>query len=217
MKKSLLVHLSLLSSIFFYFTLLIPSNAVSSCDGPCQTLDDCDGQLICINGKCSDDPDGGAHTCSGGSSPSPPMDGCRSSGTLTCNGNAYPTYTCSPPESSSTGAKLTLNNFSEGGDGGAPSECDESYHAKTELVVALSTGWYAGGSKCGQMIRITAATGSSVTAKVVDECDSEHGCDGEHAYQPPCENNVVDGSDAVWEALGLDKDKGVESVKWSMA
>uniref|UniRef100_A0A6N2MDN0 Kiwellin-like n=1 Tax=Salix viminalis TaxID=40686 RepID=A0A6N2MDN0_SALVM len=198
MKKSLLVHLSLLSSIFFYFTLLIPSNAVSSCDGPCQTLDDCDGQLICINGKCSDDPDGGAHTCSGGSSPSPPMDGCRSSGTLTC-------------------AKLTLNNFSEGGDGGAPSECDESYHAKTELVVALSTGWYAGGSKCGQMIRITAATGSSVTAKVVDECDSEHGCDGEHAYQPPCENNVVDGSDAVWEALGLDKDKGVESVKWSMA
>ncbi|KAJ6386777.1 hypothetical protein OIU78_016659 [Salix suchowensis] len=128
-----------------------------------------------------------------------------------------PTYTCSPPESSSTGAKLTLNNFSEGGDGGAPSECDESYHAKTELVVALSTGWYAGGSKCGQMIRITAASGSSVTAKVVDECDSKHGCDSEHAYQPPCENNVVDGSDAVWEALGLDKDKGVESVTWSMA
>ncbi|EEF32955.1 conserved hypothetical protein [Ricinus communis] len=35
---------------------------------------------------------------------------------------------------------LTLDDFSEGGDGGAPSECDEKYHAKTERVVALSTG-----------------------------------------------------------------------------
>ncbi|KAJ6748336.1 KIWELLIN-LIKE [Salix purpurea] len=173
MKKSLLVYLSLLSSIFLYFTL-IPSNAVSSCDGPCQTLDDCDGQLICINGKCGDDPDGGAHTCSGGSSPSPPMDSCQSSGTLTLK------------EATGEPHRSVM----------------ESYHAKTELVVALSTGWYAGGSKCGQMIRITAASGGTVTAKVVDECDSERGCDSEHAYQPPCENNVVDGSDAVWEAFG---------------
>ena len=46
-------------------------------------------------------------------------------------------------------------------------------------------------------------------AKVVDECDSMRGCDQEHAYQPPCKNNIVDGSDAVWSALGLDKDIGV--------
>lgn len=55
-----------------------------------------------------------------------------------------------------------------------------------------------------------------VMAKVVDECDSRNGCDEEHAGQPPCENNIVDGSDAVWNALGLNKDEGVTSVTWSM-
>ncbi|KAF2292156.1 hypothetical protein GH714_014668 [Hevea brasiliensis] len=64
------------------------------------------------------------------------------------------------------------------------------------------------GSRCGQMITITASNGMSTTAKVVDECDSMNGCDEEHADQPPCENNIVDGSDAVWEALGLDKGLG---------
>ncbi|KAG6753279.1 hypothetical protein POTOM_043331 [Populus tomentosa] len=213
MRKSLLVYLSLLSSIF-YFTF--PSNAISSCNGPCQTSDDCDGQLICINGKCNDDPNVGTNICSGGSSPSPPEGNCQPSGTLTCGDNSYPTYTCSPPESSSTDAQLTFNNFSKGGDGGDASECDNSYHDDTELVVALSTGWFAGRSKCGSMIKIS-GNGRSVTAKVVDECDSMHGCDSEHAYQRPCENNVVDGSKAVWEALGLDTDVGVVSVTWSMA
>ncbi|KAF2283332.1 hypothetical protein GH714_002330 [Hevea brasiliensis] len=91
-----------------------------------------------------------------------------------------PKYSCSPPVTSSTKASLTLNDFSKGGDGGGPSECDDKYHEKTERVVALSTG-----------------------------------C--EHAGQPPCHNNIVDGSDAVWEALGLNKDLGVVDVTWSMA
>ncbi|RVW97293.1 Ripening-related protein grip22 [Vitis vinifera] len=42
------------------------------------------------------------------------------------------------------------------------------------------------------MIRITAPSGRSVLAKVVDECDSADGC----------ANNIVDGSDGVWAALG---------------
>ena len=67
----------------------------------------------------------------------------------------------------------TLNDFSEGGDGGGPSMCDEKYHSISEQVVALLTGWYGHGSRCGEMIRITASNGKSVTAKVVDECDSE--------------------------------------------
>ncbi|KAJ4848383.1 hypothetical protein Tsubulata_046232, partial [Turnera subulata] len=92
-----------------------------------------------------------------------------------------------------------------------------SFHARSERVVALSTGWYNGGSRCGKMIKITAANGRSVRAKVVDECDSRNGCDEEHAWQPPCRNNIVDGSDAVWEALGLDKDLGVVDVTWSMS
>lgn len=67
------------------------------------------------------------------------------------------------------------------------------------------------------MIRITVQNGRSVLAKVVDECDSMHGCDKEHAGQPPCDNNIVDGSNAVWNALGLDINIGEVDVTWSMA
>ncbi|KAM7527960.1 hypothetical protein LguiB_031370 [Lonicera macranthoides] len=165
--------------------------------------------------KCNDDPDVGTHVCQG-SSPSPSGD-CLSSGNLTCESRTYPTYKCSPPVTSSTPAQLTNNDFSKGGDGGGASECDESYHDNTELIVALSTGWYSGGSRCGKMIQINANNGRTTTAKVVDECDSERGCDEEHANQPPCRNNIVDGSDAVWEALALDKSVGVVDITWSMA
>ncbi|KAK3205959.1 hypothetical protein Dsin_020005 [Dipteronia sinensis] len=212
----------LLVSLLLVFTFISSpflSNAISSCNGSCQSMDDCDGQLICTNGKCNDDPDVGTHVCStgGGGGGGGGGNDCQPSGTLTCGGTPYTTYTCSPSVTSSTQAKLTLNNFAQGGDGGDPSECDEQYHDNTELVVALSTGWYDGGSRCGKMIRITAASnGKSVEAKVVDECDSMRGCDKEHAGQPPCENNIVDGSDAVWDALELNKDLGVVDVTWSM-
>ncbi|KAI9075099.1 hypothetical protein K1719_042947 [Acacia pycnantha] len=126
-------------------------------------------------------------------------------------------YRCSPAVSSSTQAILNLNDFSEGGDGGDPSECDGSYHSNSERVVALSTGWYDKGSRCGKMIKITASNGRSTTAKVVDECDSVYGCDREHAGTPPCANNIVNGSQAVWDALGLDSNVGEAQVTWSMA
>ncbi|KAE8038818.1 hypothetical protein FH972_011290 [Carpinus fangiana] len=59
--------------------------------------------------------------------------------------------------------------------------------------------------------------GRSTTAKVVDECDSVNGCDKEHAFQPPCRNNIVDASAAVWDALGLDQALGDVPVTWSLA
>ncbi|XP_044483467.1 kiwellin-like [Mangifera indica] len=218
-----LVSLPLVFNIMI-FIISFPSlsNALSSCNGPCKTLNDCSGQLICINGKCDDDPDVGTNICSGGggggaSTPSPTPSTCESSGTLKCDGKSYPRYSCSPLVSSSTKAKLTNNDFSEGGDGGGPSECDDKYHSNSEAVVALSTGWYNGGSRCGKMIKITATNGKTVKAKVVDECDSMNGCDEEHAYQPPCKNNIVDASNAVWNALGLDIDDGVVDITWSMA
>ena len=34
---------------------------------------------------------------------------------------------------------------------------------------------------------------------IVDECDSNNGCGAENAFQPPCDNNIVDGSIAVWK------------------
>ena len=36
---------------------------------------------------------------------------------------------------------------------------------------------------------------------VVDECDSTKGCDGDHDFQPPKRNNIVDASKAVLKAL----------------
>ncbi|KAJ1255559.1 hypothetical protein BS78_K190200 [Paspalum vaginatum] len=107
-----------------------------------------------------------------------------------------------------TKAVLTLNSFEKGKDGGGPSECDNAYHSDQEKVVALSTGWFSNMARCGHRIRISATNGNSVYAKVVDECDSVHGCDNEHNFKPPCDNNIVDASLAVWDALGLDQNQG---------
>ncbi|KAH0712964.1 hypothetical protein KY289_008923 [Solanum tuberosum] len=177
-------NLAFLSLIFTIF--ISTSNAISQCNGPCKTWDDCDGQLICINGKCNDDPNVGTKICKSSppSVPSPtPTNTCRPSGTINCNG-VHPIYRCSPPVTSSTPAQLTFNDF--------------------------------GRSRCGKMILIRANNGKTVTAKVVDECDSTMGCDAEHAFQSPCKNNIVDGSIAVWRALGLNTDLGIVPVTWSM-
>ncbi len=53
-------------------------------------------------------------------------------------GESYPEYDCSPPVTGSTPAILTLNNFSGGGDGGGPSECDNRYHDNSEKVILIS-------------------------------------------------------------------------------
>jgi hypothetical protein len=143
----------------------------------------------------------------------------RASKSHTCEdcceaGSSYPTYACSPPTSANTKAIMTLNDFDDGGD---PSECDGQFHRNTERVVALPTGWYDKGRRCDKNIRIR-ANGRSVLAKVVDECDSLHGCDREHAFQPPCRHNIVDASQAVWDRLGITGDDvGEYAITWSDA
>ena len=69
-------------------------------------------------------------------------------------------------------------------------------------------------ARCGHRIKIS-ANFNSVYAKVVDECDSVHGCDDDHNFKPPCDNNIVDASPAVWDALGLDQSIGMVDVTWS--
>uniref|UniRef100_A0ACD5TP40 Uncharacterized protein n=1 Tax=Avena sativa TaxID=4498 RepID=A0ACD5TP40_AVESA len=105
-------------------------------------------------------------------------------------------------------------SFEKGKDGSSPSECDNAYHSDEEMVVALSTGWFKNMGRCGHRIKII-ANGKSVYAKVVDECDSVYGCDEDHNYEPPCANNIVDASPAVWNALGLDQNIGMEGIIWS--
>lgn len=86
-----------------------PSHAFSSCNGPCHAQDDCTGQLICINGRCLDDPDVGTHSCPNAQSLSDEV--CRPSGTMNCHGKSFPQYRCSPPVTSSTPATLTNNDL----------------------------------------------------------------------------------------------------------
>lgn len=60
------------------------------------------------------------------------------------------------------------------------------------------------------------ANGRSVVAMFVDECDFTMGCDEEHDYQPPCQNNIVEASKVVWKALGVPHDQwGELEITWS--
>nr|XP_017234178.1 PREDICTED: uncharacterized protein LOC108208188 [Daucus carota subsp. sativus] len=149
----------------------------------------------------------------------PPPGQCNTENESDCcvKGKLYTTYTCSPPVSGQTKATLTINSFEKGGDGGGPSECDGNYHSDDTPVVALSTGWFNNKKRCMKFINVH-ANGKSVKAMVVDECDSTMGCDSVHDYQPPCPNNIVDASKAVWKALGVpERDWGELDIKWSDA
>lgn len=141
---------------------------------------------------------------------------CNLQNNSTCcqQGEHYPQYKCSPTSKSS--AILTLNSFEEGGDGGGAGACFSKFYSDFERVVALSTGWFNGGSRCGKLITIF-GNNKSTTAMVVDECDSMNGCDEIHAGQPPCRNNVVDGSPAVWSALNISQNDpryGWITISW---
>ncbi|MCL7021790.1 hypothetical protein MKW94_014328 [Papaver nudicaule] len=144
----------------------------------------------------------------------PPSGECKKGFNSECckPGELYTTYKCSPSDRK---AVLTTNSLEKGGDGGGPSECDN--HSDDTPVVALSTGWYDNGNRCLHKIIIN-GNGRSVVAKVVDECDSTMGCDGDHDYQPPCPHNIVDASPAVWKALGVSRENwGSLDITWSDA
>ncbi|KAJ0967354.1 hypothetical protein J5N97_024271 [Dioscorea zingiberensis] len=133
------------------------------------------------------------------------------------SGEKYAQFKCSPPVNDKTRATMTINSFAKGGDGGGESSCDGRFHSDKELVVALSSGWFDDGSRCNKNIKIN-AKGKTVLAKVVDECDSVNGCDEEHDFQPPCPNNIVDASPAVWKALGITgEDVGQFDITWTDA
>lgn len=84
-------------------------------------------------------------------------------------------------------------------------------------MVALSTGWFDGRSRCNNNIKIS-ANGKYVLSRVVDECDSVNGCDAEHDYQPPCRNNIVDASCAVRDELGSPESQiGEYQITWADA
>ncbi|XP_074273022.1 putative ripening-related protein 1 [Silene latifolia] len=145
---------------------------------------------------------------------SPPAGQCSSN--CCVQNQVYFTFQCSPDVTSQTPGILSLRSFQNSG-GVGPSKCDSQYHSDTTPVVALSTGWYNGGTRCGKSILIS-ANGKSVKAQVVDECDSTKGCDAAEGYHPPCGYNIVAASKAVWKALGVPvSQSGQLSITWADA
>ncbi|XP_024517101.1 putative ripening-related protein 1 [Selaginella moellendorffii] len=201
------------------------------CGKTCKSTASCKKGLVCLQGECKDDPDKETTICKP-LEPAPGQGQCRASGFLhapksskgckdCCQvGKSYPQFKCSPPVTKFTKAILTVNDFQPGGDGGGASECDSKFHSNNDLVVALSTGWFAKGKRCGRFVIIHAPSGKSVRARVVDECDSLRGCDAEHGFYPPCQPNLVDASPSVWRALGVSKNSdkfGWMDITWSDA
>ncbi|KAJ4803396.1 Ripening-related protein 3 [Rhynchospora pubera] len=130
-------------------------------------------------------------------------------------GQLYPQYRCSPPVTANTNAVMYIGSFSQNSDGGSATACDGKFYADNETVVALSTGWFNGGSRCLKNIRIN-GNGNSVMAKVVDECDSVNGCTADLNYEPPCVPNAITASPAVWKELGVPETQRSELVvTWS--
>ncbi|XBI15009.1 hypothetical protein VPH35_057507 [Triticum aestivum] len=98
-------------------------------------------------------------------------------------------------------AVMTVNGFQEGEGGGGPAACDGQYHSDDEFVVSLSSEWFAGGARCGRVIRIVDPSNYGINAKVVDECA---GCD-----------NEVGASSHIWKNFDLDTSLGQVDMKWS--
>ncbi|KAG0606762.1 hypothetical protein M758_9G165300 [Ceratodon purpureus] len=228
---------SLLALFLVGALLIIPrihAQTLKGCYQSCTLDNQCEGQLACMSGKCNDDPGVGTHICS--KAPPPPQAatckpyGYLTAGTITSNecnpnddpccvtGHKYGRFACSPPITSpATTATMTVNSFAAGGDGGAPGACYGKYYPDSERVIAMSTGWFDNNSRCGKTIQIS-GNGKTTTAEVVDECDSQNGCDADHAYQQPCATNIVDASAAVWAALGVstnDDRYGYMIVTWT--
>ncbi|XVE77116.1 hypothetical protein DITRI_Ditri13aG0036200 [Diplodiscus trichospermus] len=127
----------------------------------------------------------------------PPPGECNNEDSSVCcaEGMIYTIYDCSPHVSSHTKANLTLKSFDRGGNG----------------------GWFDGEARCLKDINIH-GNGESVMAKVVDQCDSTMGCDSDHNYEPPCENNIVRATKGVWNALGVPKTQWSRmEIHWSDA
>ncbi|GAA5995819.1 RlpA-like double-psi beta-barrel domain-containing protein [Rhodotorula paludigena] len=85
---------------------------------------------------------------------------------------------------------------------GNPGNCG-NYNSDSTLLVALPTNTYAGGSHCGQSVRITKVdTGKQITAKVQDSC-------------PTCRNDQsLDLSWGAFSALGGTESMGIFDITW---
>ncbi|BGO94773.1 hypothetical protein NBRC10512_005408 [Rhodotorula toruloides] len=80
-----------------------------------------------------------------------------------------------------------------------------SVHSDSDYIIALETSMYAGGSHCGQQVKITnTGNGKTITATVADEC-------------PTCSTSQsIDLSQGAFDALGSES-QGVLPVNWNFS
>ncbi|KAK9896492.1 hypothetical protein P389DRAFT_144797, partial [Cystobasidium minutum MCA 4210] len=88
--------------------------------------------------------------------------------------------------------------FTQNGNAGA---CG-NVNSDSAYIVAVNSAQYAGGSHCGQSVRIS-ANGRSITARVADLC-------------PGCPYGGLDLSTGAFQALGS-LSQGVLSLSWCMS
>ena len=103
-----------------------------------------------------------------------------------------------PQQSFSSTASFTFYDPTTGG--GA---CAGVRYTQNDFIVAIATDLYAGGSRCGQTVYLSAG-GNTVQATVVDLCNMDHGCAAGN----------IDSTVAVWRALGLNTDLGRTRISY---
>ncbi|KAJ8766213.1 hypothetical protein K2173_021730 [Erythroxylum novogranatense] len=89
-------------------------------------------------------------------------------------------------------ATLTLRNFG-GWIGRKATKCEEKYYTNFRYVVAMPSKWFQNKKRCNKLVEIK-RNERSVTAEVVDECDSGS----------ECRNSSIGATVAVWNALNIE-------------
>lgn len=123
-----------------------------------------------------------------------------SSSSSPSSSSSLPSSSTSNSISAQVSSTLTFYDPTTGG-----GKCDGIHHAPTELVVAMSSSLLTKYSACHSVVSLTVPFSlKSVDVVVVDECDERDGCT----------SNNVDGTPAVWQALGLDMKAGRVAINW---
>jgi len=119
-----------------------------------------------------------------------------------------PAKTTKSPQPTPASSNSDNSGLTTGGVGtyymqdGEAGDCG-SYHSDNDIICALQTQTYAGGSNCGKMVQITNDLNHvTVTVLVADEC-------------PTCDNpQSIDLSQGAFKALGGTVDEGQFPISW---
>ncbi|KAJ8766193.1 hypothetical protein K2173_021710 [Erythroxylum novogranatense] len=90
-------------------------------------------------------------------------------------------------------ATLTVRDFGGIGIGRKSRKCEGTYSTNFGYFVAMPSKWFENKKRCNKVVEIK-RNGRTVTAEVVDECESDSECPNK---------NSIGASVAVWGALNI--------------